>query len=147
MYENLIKSTSFMDMAVRTCYISWYNYNTTISVRDTKLEPWPKAAQWKIDILNKGISDLLKMLSDNKDSLAGQTPPFLTLVSFFSEKVHEVWLKRMVEAGWTYGITRDANRKKSPCILPYASLSLHHQAKNDMFVSTVLQLVSGLLPL
>ena len=44
-----------------------------------------------------------------------------------SEKIakntHEVWSKRRIEDGWTYGEKRDDILKTHPCLVPYEELS------------------------
>jgi RyR domain len=44
------------------------------------------------------------------------------LLERLAENTHEVWAKRRMKDGWTFGPFRDAAAKTHPCLLPYASL-------------------------
>lgn len=46
----------------------------------------------------------------------------LELTEKIAENVHEVWAKGRVEQGWTYGPTRDDQKKQTPCLVPYCEL-------------------------
>ena len=50
-------------------------------------------------------------------------PPDLdALLDYLARNVHEVWAKLRLEQGWTYGPTRDDERKQHPCLVPYEEL-------------------------
>lgn len=44
------------------------------------------------------------------------------LTEAIAENTHEVWSKRRMDEGWTYGAERDDEAKKHPGLLPYSSL-------------------------
>ena len=47
----------------------------------------------------------------------------LELTEKIAENVHEIWALGRINDGWTYGETRDDEKKHHPCLVPYAELS------------------------
>lgn len=47
----------------------------------------------------------------------------IMLTEEIAENVHEVWSKGRIEDGWTYGQTRNDEKKETPCLVPYSELS------------------------
>jgi len=50
---------------------------------------------------------------------------------------HESWLGVKLKDGWTYGETKDPEKKTHPCCLPYFMLSVEQQTKDALFISVV----------
>lgn len=50
------------------------------------------------------------------------SPELLELGEKLAENCHEVWAKGRAESGWTFGSTRDDNKKETPCMVPYSEL-------------------------
>lgn len=46
----------------------------------------------------------------------------LALVEKLAENVHENWAKSRIEEGWSYGETRNDEKKTTPCLVPYSEL-------------------------
>lgn len=46
----------------------------------------------------------------------------IVLKEKIAHNVHEVWAKRRMEEGWTYGRMRDDRMKTHPCLVPYDQL-------------------------
>ena len=46
----------------------------------------------------------------------------LELSELIAENTHEVWSKRRIEEGWTYGDERNDEKKNHPCLIPYSEL-------------------------
>lgn len=46
----------------------------------------------------------------------------LALTEKLAENTHDVWAQGRQTQGWTYGETRDDEKKETPCMLPYAEL-------------------------
>ena len=46
----------------------------------------------------------------------------LRLTERIAENVHEVWAAGRLAEGWTLGAKRDDEKKKTPCLVPYAEL-------------------------
>ena len=47
----------------------------------------------------------------------------LELTEKIAENVHENWSVGRIADGWTYGETRDDDKKTTPCLVPYLELS------------------------
>lgn len=45
------------------------------------------------------------------------------LMEHLAENNHEIWAQQRIKEGWTYGQTRDDNRKQHPDLVPYDKLS------------------------
>lgn len=46
----------------------------------------------------------------------------LELTEKLAEQVHDIWAVGRINSGWTYGETRDDEKKTNPCIVPYDEL-------------------------
>lgn len=46
----------------------------------------------------------------------------LELTEKLAENVHEVWAAARIAEGWTYGETRDSQKKTTPLLVPYDEL-------------------------
>ena len=46
----------------------------------------------------------------------------IALAEAVSKNVHEVWAKGRIDEGWVYGEVKDAEKKVSPCLIPYDEL-------------------------
>lgn len=47
----------------------------------------------------------------------------LDLCEELAENTHEVWAKGRIAEGWTYGNSRNDEKKQTPCLVPYSDLS------------------------
>ena len=47
----------------------------------------------------------------------------IELTEKIAENVHENWSIGRIADGWTYGETRDDDKKTTPCLVPYSELS------------------------
>ena len=47
----------------------------------------------------------------------------LELSELIAKNTHEVWSAGRIRDGWTYGESRDDDRKTHPCLVPYEELS------------------------
>lgn len=50
---------------------------------------------------------------------------------------HESWMAQKIADGWSYGETKDPDRKTHPCIVPFAELPREQQAKDFIFRAVV----------
>lgn len=65
-----------------------------------------------------------KYIPNPQDTTGLRLPEELeSLVEAMAKNVHEVWAKKRISQGWTYGETRDDRKKKHPCLVAYEELS------------------------
>jgi hypothetical protein len=65
-----------------------------------------------------------------------------------SRESHESWLKEKLNAGWTYGPVKDADKKTHPCFVHYDDLPPAQRKKDEIFVGVVRVMAAALgLPL
>jgi hypothetical protein len=57
------------------------------------------------------------------------------------EQSHENWMKEKIADGWEYGLIKDADRKRHPCIVPYNSLPFTQKIKDYVFKAVCEQLI------
>jgi hypothetical protein len=50
---------------------------------------------------------------------------------------HESWLRQKLADGWTYGPTKDPDKKEHPCFMPFEDLPVEQQAKDYIFRAVV----------
>lgn len=50
------------------------------------------------------------------------TDDLLALIEQIAANVHDVWAKGRMDEGWVYGEVKDAEKKVSPCLIPYDEL-------------------------
>ena len=55
-------------------------------------------------------------------SAVALTESLLRLLERLAENTHEVWAAQRIKDGWTYGLKRDDENKKHPCLVPYVDL-------------------------
>ena len=46
----------------------------------------------------------------------------ISLTEIIAENVHNVWASGRIAEGWTYGKKKDAEKKTTPLLIPYAQL-------------------------
>lgn len=44
------------------------------------------------------------------------------LLEKLAEQVHITWMNQRIKEGWTFGQTRNDEKKQTPCIVPYKNL-------------------------
>lgn len=50
---------------------------------------------------------------------------------------HEQWAKDKIDAGWTYGEVKDAEKKTHPSLVPFERLPIAEQRKDRLFAAVV----------
>lgn len=50
---------------------------------------------------------------------------------------HDSWLDEKRRDGWTWGETKDPDKKQHPCFVPYEDLPLDQQRKDALFKAIV----------
>lgn len=91
---------------------------------DASQVPWDLAPDWQRESARKGVLV----------ALDGATP----------EQQHEAWCADKRAAGWTHGVTKDAEAKTHPCLVPYGQLDAMQRAKDMLFLGIVAAGVSAL---
>ena len=56
------------------------------------------------------------------------SPDLLELTEQLAENAHDHWAKRRIAEGWTWGATRDDERRTHPCLVPYDQLPKSEKA-------------------
>lgn len=54
-----------------------------------------------------------------------------------AEDSHKSWLEEKRRDGWTYGLTKDQDQKKHPCVTEYENLPAEQQTKDHLFKTVV----------
>ena len=57
---------------------------------------------------------------DTKDIILPEE--LLALTEKIAENVHDVWAAGRIREGWTYGETKDTEKKTTPLLIPYSDL-------------------------
>lgn len=89
------------------------------SIGDDSQPAWDEAPEWQQKSAIAGV----EMHLANPDA----TP----------EESHQSWLDEKEKAGWTYGETKDVEKKQHPCCLPYDELPQEQKVKDYLFKAAV----------
>lgn len=89
------------------------------SLGDTSQKPWNEAPGYNHTSAMAGI----KAVWDNP----GITPA----------QIHDVWMDQKIADGWSYGETKDKEKKTHPSIIPYDQLSDCEKYKDYLVIYTV----------
>ena len=68
----------------------------------------------------------------------------LELAEKIAENVHENWSIGRIADGWTYGETRDDDKKTTPCLVPYSELSDSEKEYDRVTALQTLKLIVAL---
>ncbi len=79
---------------------------------------------------------------DTKDVVLSDE--ILDLTEKIAENVHEVWAAGRIAEGWTYGETRDDEKKTTPCLVPYSVLP---ESEKEYDRNTALETVKTIIKL
>lgn len=65
-------------------------------------------------------------------------PEILQLTERLAEHAHDLWARRRLAKGWTYGPQRDDAAKRHPCLVPYDQLpNSEKQYDRDVAMETL----------
>lgn len=64
------------------------------------------------------------------------------LTERIAENVHEVWAAGRIAEGWIYGEAKDAGKKTTPLLIPYAELPESEKAYDRNSALETLKLIS-----
>jgi hypothetical protein len=96
------------------------------TIGDHSQKPWEEAADWQKQSALNGV----RMQLDN---------PSVT-----PEDLHKSWLKEKADAGWTWGPTKNVEKKEHPCFIEYSRLPQEQTAKDYLFRAVVQSLTKHL---
>ena len=82
---------------------------------DFSQTPWDEAPEWQRQSTIEGV----KLHLDNRSADPSAS--------------HVAWMERKKSEGWIYGTVKDEEAKTHPCMVPFASLPQHQQAKDFIF--------------
>ena len=68
----------------------------------------------------------------------------IELTEKIAENVHENWSAGRIADGWTYGETRDDDKKTTPCLVPYSELSDSEKEYDRVTALQTLKLIVAL---
>ena len=60
----------------------------------------------------------------------------VALTEKIAENVHDVWAVGRISEGWTYGVKKDTEQKKTPALVPYSELP---ESENDYDRNTAIE--------
>ena len=66
------------------------------------------------------------------------------LVGLLAENNHDLWAKKRIEEGWSFGPKRDDNIKTHPDLRPYSELTDIEKEYDRMMVVEVLKVIMAL---
>jgi hypothetical protein len=72
------------------------------------------------------------------------TDDILELCELIAKNTHEVWSAGRIKDGWSYGPTRDDEKKTHPCLIPYEELSEEEKAYDRNTSMETLKLIASL---
>jgi ryanodine receptor 2 len=66
----------------------------------------------------------------------------LALTERLAEHNHDIWARKRIAEGWTWGPARDDARKQHPCLVPYAELP---EKEKEYDRATALEVLKAIL--
>lgn len=90
------------------------------AIGDISQKSWAKCESWQRESAVAGVRAVI----DNRNITA--------------EELHERWCQHKIDAGWKYGMVKDAVKKEHPCLVPYNKLPLEQRVKDSLFRAIVL---------
>lgn len=92
---------------------------------DLSQVPWEEAPEWQKESARAGA----------RMHLTGNYGP---------EASHEAWVRQKLEEGWSYGPTKDPEKKEHPCIVSFQELPTEQQAKDHIFKAVIENVAAAL---
>ena len=88
------------------------------------------------------MKDYIPQPIDTDDIELGQE--LEVLVEAMAKNVHDVWAQTRIEQGWSYGSTRDDEKKLHPCLVSYEDLPESEKEYDRNTAITTLKLIKKL---
>jgi len=89
------------------------------SINDKSASSWEDAPAWQKQSAIEGVRAHLA---------AGGISP---------RESHNLWCDHKLADGWSWGMMKDVDKKKHPCLVPYDQLPAHQRAKDYLFAGVV----------
>ena len=89
------------------------------SIGDDSQAAWADAPEWQKESAIKGV---VFAIDNNFPS---------------PEAMHDSWATEKLNAGWTWGPVKDADKKTHPCLVGYPLLPIEQRKKDDIFLATI----------
>lgn len=96
-------------------------------IGDDSQPAWGDAPDWQKDSIRKGVALHIESFKDG--DIADP------------ETAHNHWMELKLREGWRFGEIKDVDAKTHPCLLPYYSLPLAQQVKDDLFGNIVMAMM------
>lgn len=106
-----------IEAIARVCHEANRAYCATIG--DDSQVPWEDVHGWQRDSAIKGV----------RFAIENPTAP--------ASAQHDAWLADKRAAGWTYGPTKNPERREHPCMVPYDQLPEEQRRKDALFKAIV----------
>ena len=87
------------------------------SIGDTSQLSWEEAPEWQKASCLEGVKARAKH----------------SMIS--PAQTHNLWMQKKLADGWTYGETKDPEKKTHPCLKPYKELPVEQRIKDELFLS------------
>lgn len=87
---------------------------------DDSQKPWVQAPEWQRKSAIEGVLNILR----HRNPSPGMS--------------HSNWMKLKAKEGWVYGEKKDEAKKTHPCMVGFAQLPPHQQAKDHLFYGIVM---------
>lgn len=107
-----------LEAIARVCHEA--NRAYCLMLGDASQPEWNNAPDWQRESARNGVRQAVRGHGGYR-------------VMNEDEERHNSWLEEKLRAGWTYGPTKDPERKRHPCMLPYASLPPEQRRKDVLF--------------
>lgn len=110
---------------------------TTTYKIDSFIEAWIESSNYLVAIRKKAFPEEYVPQPIDVESIP-LSEDLLDLTEMIAENAHDVWAKKRMEEGWTYGPVRDDAKKHNPDMVPYAMLpEKEKQYDRDMAFHTI----------
>lgn len=120
--ETFCNEVSMNSVAIaKVCHEANRAYCATIG--DNTQPAWEEAPEWQKQSAMNGVQfHLTALQSGNKPSPSAS---------------HDSWLAEKREAGWKFGLVKDADKKEHPCFVAYEKLPIEQRLKDYIFSGIV----------
>lgn len=68
----------------------------------------------------------------------------VALIELLAENAHDLWALERLRTGWVYGRERDDDRRRHPCLVPYAQLPAHERDVDRVMVAGSVRAIMAL---